>query len=130
MLYIIITIMLYMFCIIGSSVPMQPIDIVHTTLSSELAEVQWLVPVITYTPENYTVIYWTDQALLNYLSDVVTGTSNISDTNRVYSATLKDLQSNTTYYYQVVARNSIGVNVSDIAVLVTPLPSKCIYYSN
>lgn len=110
---------------IGPSVPQKPINVVHTTLSSELAEIQWLVPAVAYTPENYTVIYGRDQTLLNYSSDVVSGTSNISDANQMYSVRLNGLEANTTYFYRVVARNRIGMNSSDLQVLTTPLPSKC-----
>ncbi len=106
------------------AVPMPPIDVVHTALSFELAEIQWLVPAIVYTPENYTVIYGTDESLLNSSSGVVIGTNDITSANQVYSATLRGLQPNTTYYYQVVARNSIGENSSTVGILVTPPPSK------
>ena len=109
----------------GTSVPQKPINVVHTTLSSELAEVQFLIPAIAYTPENYSVVFGTDQLLLNYnTSDVVMGTMNVADTNMIYSIRLRGLEANTSYYYQVVARNSIGMNYSDTQVLTTPLPSK------
>ena len=105
---------------------MQPIGVVHTTLSSELASIQWLVPAIAYTPENYTVIYGRDPTLLNYTSEVIVGTSIITSTNLMYSSTLSGLEPNTTYYYQVMARNSIGANSSNVQQVITPLPSK--YY--
>lgn len=107
--------------IIGASTPFNPIDLVYTTSSSELVEVQWLILAIAYTPENYTVMYGIDPALLNSSSDVVVG---IKEKNQLYSATLTDLEPNTTYYYQVIARNSIGTNSSDVEMFLTPLPSK------
>ena len=91
---------------LGMSVPMKPIDTVHTTLSFELAEIRWLVPVVIYTPENYTVVYGRDQTLLNYSSDEIVGSSNITDTNLMYLAILRGLEPNTTYYYRVIARNT------------------------
>ena len=106
----------------GSSAPMQPIDIVHTTLSSELAVIQWLVPEVVYSPETYTVTYGSDRTRLNYTSEVVFGSTDITAMNQVYSVTLRNLQSNTRYYYRVVAANSIGMNSSVISDLVTPLP--------
>ena len=107
---------------LGSSTPMQPTDIVHTTLSSELAVIQWLVSEVAYTPETYTIVYGTDTTLLNNTSQVVMGDRDIAAMNQIYSVTLRDLQSSTRYYYQVVATNSIGMNSSVVGELVTPLP--------
>lgn len=110
---------------LGATTPINPIDVVHTTLSSKQAEIHWLVPAINYTPENYTVIYGKDEALLNYSrSDTVVGTDDIKEINQFYSVTLEELEANTTYYYQVIARNSFGTNSSDIKTLKTPLSSE------
>lgn len=106
---------------------MVPIDLVHTTLSFELAQIQWLIPEIVYTPENYTVVYGKEQTSLNYSSNVIIGTDNITSRNQIYSTTLSGLEQNTTYYYQVIAINSVGMNSSDIQQLLTPLPSKYDY---
>ena len=111
-----------LFCLLGLSVPAQPIDVAHTTLSSEYAMIEWLVPEVAYTPETYTVIYGTDRTVLNYTSELVMGPSDITARNQMYSIPLRDLQPNTRYYYQVVAANSIGMNSSVVSELVTPLP--------
>lgn len=107
---------------LGSSAPVQPTDIVHTTLSSELAVIQWIVPEIAYTPETYTVTFGTDRTMLNYTSEVVVGSTDVTAINQVYSVTLRNLQSNTRYYYRVVAINSFGTNSSVIRDLLTPQP--------
>ncbi len=101
---------------------MQPIDIVHTTLSSEIAVIEWLIPAVTYTPETYTVTYGTDRTMLNYTSEVVVGSTDISAISQVYTVTVRNLQSNTRYYYRVVATNSNGTNSSVIRELLTPQP--------
>ena len=106
----------------GSSAPAQPIDTVHTTLSSELAVIQWLVPVVAYTPETYTVSYGTDPTMLNYTSEVIVGSTDVTAINQVHLVTLRNLQSNTRYYYRVVATNTIGTNSSVIRELLTPQP--------
>lgn len=113
---------------VDSSAPVQPIDIVHTTLTSDLAVIQWLVPEVAYTPETYNVIYGTDRTSLNYTSETVIGATDTTALNQVYSVTLRNLHSNTTYYYQVVATNNIGVNSSLISELSTPLPGKTTLY--
>ena len=101
-------------------------DTVHTTVAADYAVIEWLVPVIAYTPETYTVYYGPDEAQLNFTSNDVIGTVDITATNQIYSTTIMDLQSNETYYYQVVATNSVGLNKSTIAQLVTSPPSKLV----
>ena len=109
---------------IGASTPVKPTDAVHTTVTAHYAVIEWLVPVIAYTPETYTVYYGPDEAQLNITSDIVIGTTDITAKNQIYSTTIVDLPSNTTYYYQVVATNSAGLNKSEIAQLATSPPSK------
>ena len=108
---------------LGVSVPAKPVDITHTTVTADNAVIEWLVPVITYTPETYTVYYGQDDAQLNIASNAVIGTTDITAVNQIYSTTIEGLQSNTTYYYQIVATNSVGQNKSTITQLVTSLPS-------
>ena len=108
--------------ILGSSAPIQPTDVVHTTLSSELAIIQWHVPAVAYTPETYTVTYGTDRTVLNYTSEVVVGSTDITAINQVYSVTLRNLQSSTRYYYRVAATNSNGTTSSVLRNLQTPQP--------
>lgn len=98
----------------------------HTSSSSEQAKVQWLIPAIIYTPESYTVIYGRDPVLLNVSSEVVIGTDKIKEINQIYSVSLRDLQPNTTYYYQVIATNSFGSVNSDVEKFITPPPSELI----
>ena len=76
---------------------------------------------MAYTPENYTVVFGKEHTRLNYTSEIVFGSTNIRAMNQVYSVTLMNLMSNTTYYYQVVATNNIGLNSSVIGELATPL---------
>ena len=111
----------------GASAPVKPMDTVHTTVTADYAVIEWLIPAIAYTPETYTVHYGPDEVQLNFTSDIVIGTRDITAKNQIYSTTVLDLQSNTTYYYQVVARNSVGFNKSRIAQLVTSSPSKRIH---
>ena len=105
---------------------MKPIDTVHTTVTADYAVIEWLVPVIAYTPETYAVYYGPDEVQLNFTSDVMIGTGDITATNQLYSTTIVGLQSNMTYYYQVVATNSVGQNKSTVSQLSTSPPSKLI----
>ena len=114
------------------SAPMQPTDIVHTTVSAEYAVIEWHIPVIAYTPETYKVLYGPNEAQLNFTSEMVIGTNDVTATNQIYSTTIMNLQSNASYYYQIVATNSIGTNRSVISKLDTPPPCKLddIYWQN
>jgi len=114
---------------IGPSIPSVPIDIFHTTQSSTEAVISWLAPAISYTAEDYTVLYGRNQSFLNYSSETVTGNRDISSVNQMYSIPLNELLSNTTYYYQVLATNTIGTNSSEVRAFETPLPSRlfCIF---
>lgn len=112
--------------------PFQPTDISHSSPSPDFAEIQWLVTTIAYTPENYTIIYGKSQDLMNKTSTTIFSTPKISKSNQMYSNNIRGLDPNTTYFYQVISRNSIGTNFSGIGILVTPLPSKnlfCISYN-
>ena len=111
-----------------------PIDIFHTTQSSTEALISWLVPEIAYTAEDYTVMYGTNRSFLNYSSATVTGNRDISSVNQMYSITLDELLPNTSYYYQLIAENTIGTNSSEVRAFMTPLPSmrftfNCIKYN-
>ena len=77
---------------------------------------------VAYTPETYTVSYGTDPTMLNYTSEVIVGSTDVTAINQVHSVTLRNLQSNTRYYYRVVATNTIGTNSSVIRELLTPQP--------
>lgn len=103
---------------------MPPIDVAHTALSFEQAEIQWLVPSIVYTPENYTVVYGTDENMLNYTSSVIVGSNDVTATNQIHNVTLSELQPSTTYYYTVTARNIVGENRSNVRSVTTPPQSK------
>ena len=120
------TLLLILLTNLGASAPVKPIDTVHTTVTADFAVIEWLVPVIAYTPETYTVYYGPDEAQLNFTSDVMIGTGDITATNQFYSTTIVGLQSNMTYYYQVVATNSVGQNKSTVSQLSTSPPSKLI----
>ena len=103
----------------GPVAPEQPIQLTHTTISSNSATVQWIVPIVAYTQETYAVNYGTSQSSLNLSSTEVTGSSDITATNQVYQLTLNGLEEDTTYFYQVVATNDVGSNSSEIATFTT-----------
>ena len=103
----------------GPASPLEPVHLTHISVSSESATVQWIVPTVAYTAESYVVNYGTVQDSLTFSSAEVTGSSDITITNQVYSVQLSDLDSETTYFYQVVATNDANSTTSTVATFTT-----------
>ena len=102
--------------------PVQPVDLVLTTAASDFVIVQWVVPYIVYTPETYVVQYGTTENFLTNTSDVVSGSSDMTVTNQLYSVRLSSLEPLTDYFYRVVAMNSFSSNASEMATFTTSSP--------
>ena len=63
---------------------------------------------IAYTPETYTVHFGTSPGLLTNVSQQQESGDNFTGTNLQLFVELTQLSPGTTYYYQVVAMNSVG----------------------
>ena len=108
-----------LFMCIGQSSPVQPrgVQTVNTTAYS--TSVQWLVPYLTYTQEQYIVNYGTGRESLDTSSEVQGSTANISAVNVTYYVSLQELAPNTGYYYQIRSTNSRGSTLSPIMMFTT-----------
>ena len=80
----------------------------YTSVKHNRATIQWTVPMIAYTPENYTVYFGTSSGSLSNSSHQRQSGDNFIATNLQFSLELTGLSAGTTYYYQVVAVNSVG----------------------
>ena len=123
--------MTYILIIIGPTVPVQPVlDPVSVTPTT--ATIYWTIPQVSYTPENYTVLFGTSMNELKMTSSVV-NTNNIDNllfittTNIQYNVTIQGLSINVMYYYQVQSVNTIDKNYSSISSF-TPSESGKITY--
>jgi len=58
--------------------PAQPANVTVTNVSSSSATIQWTVPFITYTPEEYVIRYGLNQGSLDLTSTAVQGNLNVS----------------------------------------------------
>ena len=92
----------------GPSSPLQPSNLMSTSVRHNTATIQWTVPRIAYTPENYTLHFGTSSGSLTRFSQQVQSGDNFTATNLPFSLQLTGLSAGTTYYYQVVAVNSVG----------------------
>ena len=73
------------------------------------------------------VYYGTVQDSLTFSSAEVTGSSDITSTNQVYSVQLNGLDSETDYFYQVVATNDVDSTASTIATFMTTIQGTYLY---
>ena len=79
-----------------------------TDVRHNRATIQWTVSRIAYTPETYTVHFGTSSGSLTNVSQQQESGDNVTATNLSFSIELTGLSAGTTYYYQVVAMNSVG----------------------
>ena len=84
-----------------------------TSVRHNRATIQWTVSRIAYTPETYTVHFGTSPGSLTNVSQQQQSGDNVTATNLPFSVQLTGLSAGTTYYYQVVAMNSVGSTASD-----------------
>ena len=95
-------------------------------------QIEWLVPRVAYTPESYVVMYGTSGDTLDQTSETVQGSSNITSTNEHYSIVLRDLDHDTTFYFEIVATNSFDSIDTDTMIFTTQSGKLCtmtfVYY--
>ena len=97
----------------GSASPFNPSASLEAANATS-ANISWLVRLIAYTPENYSVLYGYSSDSLTFRSIIIEGTRNITASFQLYAATLSSLQPFTQYYYAVEAQNRFAVSLSDI----------------
>ena len=85
-----------------------------TGVTHNRATIHWTVSMIAYTPETYTVHFGTSSGSLTNSSQQRQSGDNFTATNLQFSVQLTGLAAGTTYYYQVVAVNSVGSNQSTV----------------
>ena len=106
----------------GPSLPAAPVIQPASVTSPTSAVIQWSVPVVTYSPELYTVYYTTNSSGCPTNSDEAYNKSvtvyglNHTDfftiRDQQYNVTLNNLDPYTVYCYKVVATNTQGRNES------------------
>lgn len=98
---------------------MQYRGIQTVNVTADSATVQWLVPYLAYTQEQYTVNYGTARQLLDQSSQVLSSSTDLSAANTTYAISIADLTPNTVYYYQLLSVNSYGRTLSAIMTFTT-----------
>ena len=97
--------------------PIRTVNLGATVTNFSTALLEWQVPYVAYTPEQFFAKYGTSNGSLDQMSEIILGTADISAVDQHYSLQLTGLQHDTTYYYQLVVMNSFGTTTSDVGIL-------------
>ncbi len=103
----------------GPTIPLPVQDLSVPFITAFSATVTWLIPLITYTPEQYTVHYGYSNTSLNMSSSVAEGSEDIATMNQIHAVMLSDLQPSRSYFYQVESTNLFGTSQSNIQQFTT-----------
>lgn len=98
---------------------MQPAVVQAVNITSTSATVQWVVPYLSYTPEQYTVLYGTAEAMLDQRSTTLSSTTDITSLNVTYEVVIEELVPNTVYYFQLHSANTIGETTAAVMTFMT-----------
>lgn len=90
------------------SPPLSPVNTTAVNIRYNSATIRWIVPSISYTPEEYVVLYGTVSTNMNTLSSVINGSTNFSITNSLLTVDLFDLTHDTVYYFSIRSTNTEG----------------------
>ena len=112
----------------GPSLPAAPVVHQPPVTSPTSALIQWSVPEVTYSPEQYTVYYTTNSSSCpdsdeGYNKSVTVYGLNHTEfytiRDQQYNVTLNNLHPHTVYCYKVVVINTVGRNESALATVET-----------
>ena len=87
--------------------------------SSSSVTVQWVIPYLAYTPEQYTIYYGTVREMLNLRSPSLNSIADISASNITYEISLQALTPNTVYYYQLHSMNTYVETTTAVMMFMT-----------
>ena len=109
----------------GSVPPAQPVFENGGMTDFSSYQIEWVVPLVVYSPEIYVVMYGTSEGALDLMSDAVQGSSDITATNEHYSVVLRNLDLETTYHFQIVATNSFESTSTNTLTFTTQSGTLC-----
>ena len=98
---------------------MQPTLVMTVNITSTSATVQWAVPYLAYTPEQYTIHYGLDRESLDHMSNTIHSIQDISAKNRTYENSLHELAPNKVYYFEIHSENTFGETTTALMMLTT-----------
>lgn len=109
----------------GRQPPASPVALQVTSLSASSVVIPWLVPRISYTPEEYFIAYGRNEQVLDANTSVTAGNQDITTTMERFYNALYDLQPQSLYFYNIVAINDAGITRSPLLMFYTSLQGEC-----
>lgn len=101
--------------LLGPAVPVAIYNLTATRGPSvDSALISWTVTELAYTPETYIVQYGESKDNLNKDTDPIHSEGQSASMNSSYSVLITDLEPGQQYFYQIVSRNTHGVERTDI----------------
>ena len=104
---------------IGRRAPVQPTAVQTVNISSSSVTVQWVVPYLSYTPEQYTIHYGTVRERLDLRSTSLSSITDILAFNTTYDISLQGLTPNTVYFYELHSVNTYAEIAAAIRTFTT-----------
>ena len=92
---------------IGKASPSQPV-MIEVTTSTTSVNISWMVPNIIFDQEAYSVQYGIRDTMMLLGTRNMTGNSELSTKNEMFSVTITGLTPFTRYYFILTATNSFG----------------------
>ena len=127
----------HMYMPTGPLLPAAPVVIQPIVTSPTSALIQWSVPEVTYSPEQYTVYYTTNSSSCpdsdeGYNKSVTVYGLNHTEfytiRDQQYNVTLNNLHPYTVYCYKVVVNNTVGRNESTLSTFRTGESGECLVH--
>ena len=102
----------------GPSAPLVP-TIVRSIPYSTGILVDWIVTAISYSSESYYIEYGLSSNSLTRRSEVLNGSTNLTETNLAYTLNISGLTPYTQYFYRLAARNTFTTSQTAVQMFQT-----------
>ena len=81
--------------------------------------VYWVVPYLSYTPEQYFVLYYSSNDTVSMTAGPLKSPSDIATIDEKYNLILTGLKPNSNYFFQIQSINSYGIALTVVKSFAT-----------
>lgn len=96
-----------------------PTDVTVQGVTRDSANISWIISRVVIIREIYYIMYGLNISNLDMYSDEL-NSQTLNLTNQSYSVVLENLNSYSTYYYQVVSENDFSLSTTEVYSFTTP----------